>query len=348
MSKIIVLGAGVMGSAFCFPSADGGHEVHLVGTPLDLEIIKELKRSRIHPKLKMELPKQVQFYDFEELGNIISKLPDMIVLGVSSAGVDWALDLLGSLLKQPVPLLMLTKGLAVTDQGLSILPHYAAERLVQMGAGAFLVGAVGGPCIAGELAARRETRVTFGFPDEKQFNWLDAMFRSDYYHINFTTDLTGLELCAAMKNFYALGVGVPSGQLAVSETTANAAKMNNPSAGLFTQAIREMGLLVDFMKGDMANVYGLAGVGDLYVTCQAGRNSRMGSLLGEGMHYREAKNERMRDETIEGAELALAIGPHLEFLFDNGALDETQFPLTKAIIRSICYNQRMEILWPLF
>ncbi|MDF2655922.1 MAG: hypothetical protein K0R19_2396 [Bacillota bacterium] len=348
MSKMIVLGAGVMGSAFCFPPADGGQEVHLVGTPLDIEIMKELKRSRIHPKLKMELPKQVQFYDFEELGNIISDLPDLIVIGVSSAGVDWALELLGTLLKQPVPLLMLTKGLTVTEQGLSILPVYAAERLKQMGAGVFSVGAVGGPCIAGELAARRETRVTFGSPDAKQFPWLDAMFRSNYYHINFTTDLTGLELCAAMKNFYALGVGVPSGQLAVAETAANAAQMHNPSAGLFTEAVREMGLLVDFMKGDQTNVYGLAGVGDLYVTCQAGRNSRMGRLLGEGMLYCEAKNEKMRDETVEGAELALAIGPHLERLFDNGTLDETQFPLTRAIIRSICYNQRMEIPWASF
>ena len=348
MSKIIVLGAGAMGSAFCFPPADGGHEVHLVGTPLDLEIIKELKRSRIHPKLKIALPKQVQFYDFVELGNIISEIPDLIVIGVSSSGVDWALELLGSLLKQPVPLLMLTKGLTVTDQGLFILPHYAAERLMKMGAGAFPVGAVGGPCIAGELAARRDTRVTFGYSDAKQFQWLDAMFRSDYYHINFTTDLTGLELCAAMKNFYALGVGVPGGQLAVSEPAANAAQMHNPSAGLFAEAVREMGLLVNFMKGDQANVYGLAGLGDLYVTCQAGRNSRMGKLLGQGMVYREAMNEKMRDETVEGAELALTIGPHLELLFDNGTLDETQFPLTKAIIRSICYNQRMEIPWSSF
>jgi glycerol-3-phosphate dehydrogenase (NAD(P)+) len=348
MSKIIVLGAGVMGSAFCFPPADAGQEVHLVGTPLDLEIIKELKRSRIHPKLKMELPRQVRFYDFEELGNIISELPDLIVIGVSSAGVDWALELLGRLLKQPVPLLMLTKGLTVTEQGLSILPRYAVERLKQMGAGVFSVGAVGGPCIAGELAARRETRVTFGYPDAKQFPWLDAMFQSDYYHINFTTDLIGLELCAAMKNFYALGVGVPGGQLAVSEPGANAAQMHNPSAGLFTEAVREMSLLVDIMKGDRSNVYGLAGVGDLYVTCQAGRNSRMGRLLGEGMLYSEAKNGKMRDETVEGAELALTIGPHLELLFDKGALDETQFPLTKAIIRSICYNQRIEIPWPSF
>ncbi len=66
------------------------------------------------------------------------------------------------------------------------------------------------------------------------------------------------------------------------------------------------------------------------------------------MLYCEAKNEKMRDETVEGAELALAIGPHLERLFDNGTLDETQFPLTRAIIRSICYNQRMEIPWASF
>ena len=53
MAKILILGAGVMGSAFSYPPADLGHEVFLVGTHLDEEIIIELKASRIHPKLKL-------------------------------------------------------------------------------------------------------------------------------------------------------------------------------------------------------------------------------------------------------------------------------------------------------
>jgi len=50
--------------------------------------------------------------------------------------------------------------------------------------------------------------------------------------------------------------------------------------------------------GQNDSVLGLAGAGDLYVTCQAGRNGRMGQLLGTGLLYREAKSKHMPDDTI--------------------------------------------------
>lgn len=348
MAEILILGAGVMGSAFSFPPADLGHDVRLTGTHLDREIIRQLKTNRIHPRLNMKLPDGVSFYYHDELSRALEGQVDMIVLGVSSAGVEWAAQTLGALLKKPIPVIMLTKGLAVTEDRLEILPRVVPRRLEAFGAGEFTVGAVGGPCIAGELAARRDTRVTIGWPDKSKFQWLDSLFGADYYHINYSADLTGLEICAAMKNFYALAVGLPAGLLEISEPPVNKAQMHNLTAGLFTQAVREMALLVDWMKGGRENVYGLAGVGDLYVTCQAGRNSRMGKYLGSGMTYSKAKREKMASETVEGAELALTVGPLLERLFADGILSERDYPLTRMIIDVVCHDTLTQIPWTLF
>jgi len=348
MAAILILGAGVMGSAFSFPPADLGHEVKLVGTPLDREVIRELKTSRIHPKLNMKLADGVRFYYHDELEEALKGRIDLIVLGVSSAGVEWAVQTLGPLLAKPVPILMLTKGLAVREETLATLPQVVSDGLFAYGAGRFTVGAVGGPCIAGELAARRDTRVTFGWPDSEDFQWLDSLFKTAYYHINYTTDLTGLEICAAMKNFYAIAVGYPAGLLEVAETPANKALMHNLSAGLFEQSVKEMARLAGWMRGDLKNVYGLAGVGDLYVTCQAGRNSRMGRYLGTGMTYSEAKREKMAEDTVEGAELALTIGPLLLRLFGSEILSAREYPLASAIIDAICHDAPMRIPWDLF
>ena len=84
------------------------------------------------------------------------------------------------------------------------------------------------------------------------------------------------------------------------------------------------------------------------VTCQAGRNSRMGRLLGLGLSYQQAKLKHMADDTIEGADLALAIGPTIESLLEQGQLDPARLPLARTIIEAICHNQLMRIPWNRF
>jgi glycerol-3-phosphate dehydrogenase (NAD(P)+) len=93
-------------------------------------------------------------------------------------------------------------------------------------------------------------------------------------------------------------------------------------------------------------VLGLAGAGDLFVTCQGGRNGRMGRLLGRGLTYREAKAKHMPDDTVEGAELALAVGPTLAEWWANGRLDPDTVPLSRALIDAICHDHPFVIPWP--
>ena len=121
--------------------------------------------------------------------------------------------------------------------------------------------------------------------------------------------------------------------------------MYNLAAGLFSQALAELSTIVRLLGGEQASVAGLPGAGDLYVTCQAGRNFRLGRLLGLGMTYSRAKADHMAAETIEGAELALTIGPTLAAMMVTGALPAEQLPLMRAIVDAICQNQPFNPAW---
>ena len=68
MLKIAIVGAGFMGSAVAWPLADNGHEVRLVGTHLDSDIIRHCKEDRFHPRLKRTIPDGVQPYHCDHQG----------------------------------------------------------------------------------------------------------------------------------------------------------------------------------------------------------------------------------------------------------------------------------------
>jgi glycerol-3-phosphate dehydrogenase (NAD(P)+) len=102
------------------------------------------------------------------------------------------------------------------------------------------------------------------------------------------------------------------------------------------------------MGGRPVSVFTLPGAGDLYVTCQGGRNSRMGRWLGLGLPYSSAKAQHMPDDTIEGAELALAIGPTVETLFGEGRLDRRRLPLLATMIQIVCHDAPVTVPWDEF
>jgi glycerol-3-phosphate dehydrogenase (NAD(P)+) len=163
-----------------------------------------------------------------------------------------------------------------------------------------------------------------------------------YYHASTSKDVVGIEVCAAFKNLYAIGVGSANGRLERVGSAENGALMHNLAAALFSQALAELSVLVSCLGGDQASVAGLAGTGDLYVTCQAGRNCRLGRLLGLGLTYSQAKANHMAAETVEGAELALTIGPSLDAMLMSGALPAQCMPLTRAIVNAICRDEPFE------
>jgi glycerol-3-phosphate dehydrogenase (NAD(P)+) len=124
--------------------------------------------------------------------------------------------------------------------------------------------------------------------------------------------------------------------------------MHNAAAAIFAQSLLEMAYLVRVWGGQVRSVYTLPGAGDLYATCQSGRNGRMGRLIGLGLTYSQAKAEHMPDDTVEGAELALAIGPTIEAMLARGELDRAALPLLQAVINIVCHEAPPHIPWEEF
>ena len=344
MAQIAILGAGVMGTAMTIPLYDAGHAVHLVGTHLDSDIIQKLRESRVHPLIHFPLPDSVELYTYDQLGEAM-KGAHLIILGVNSLGIEWAAEVLGPLLSPQVPVLFLTKGLVSDGRNLTILPDALRLLLPAHYKDSIRLAAVGGPMLATELAARHHTSVVITSSDQTLLNELAAMLRTPYYHIWTSTDRIGVEVCAALKNAYALGVGLVTGWLEKKRGSEDVAALHNPAATIFAQSMLEISYLVEQMGGQPESVLTLSGAGDLYVTCLGGRNSQMGRLLGLGISYAEAKAKHMSNITIEGAELVLAIGPTVETMLDRGELDAAALPLLRTIIGILCHDADAKIPW---
>jgi glycerol-3-phosphate dehydrogenase (NAD(P)+) len=337
-----------MGSGFSFPLADVGHTVHLVGTHLDRDWIQGIRDSGIHPKLKLKLPERVIPYTHDQLAEVLGRRPELIVLGVNSLGVDWAVENLGPLLQDPPPILMLTKGLRGRDGTLQILPHVVRDGLARYGLKEVSVGGVAGPCIAGELAMRRDSSTVITYADVAVLARVIKLVAAPYYHVRPSTDIVGVEVCAGFKNLYTLAVGYPAGFLAKQGEPPDGPRMHNLAASLFAQAIREISYVVAFLGGTAASPMGLPGVGDLYVTCQGGRNMRIGYLFGRGERFSQARREYSATETIEGAQFAAAIGPTMEAWFAEGRIERRAMPLAAAMIDAVCHDVPLTIPWTEF
>ena len=344
MATIIILGAGMMGTAMTIPLSDRGHDVRLVGTHLDTDIIEEIHDSRRHPKLRVTVPERV--LPFHHLGlREALQGADLVILGVNSLGVTWAAEALAPYLKPDIPVLFLTKGLSGEGQRIQLLPDRFRESFAPSVGSGVPTMAIGGPSIAGELAARRETWVVLTGTDGDLLRRTADLLRTPYYHVWTSTDVIGVEVSVALKNLYALAVGLVAGLLEVAPKTENSAPMHNPAAAIFAQALSEMTYLVWRWGGLPSTVVALPGAGDLYVTCQGGRNARLGRHMGMGVPYRQAMSRFMVGETVEGAQLALEIGPTIEAMIGRGDLAGEALPLLRAVIEMVCRDGLAKIPW---
>ena len=343
-----ILGAGVMGSAMTLPFADRGMAVRLVGTHLDRAIIDNVKATGLHPKLNVTLPAAVSAFHHEDFATALGSDTDVILLGVASAGVEWAIDKLAAAMTKPVPIVMITKGMAPLADGLAAFPDVVQAELEKRLGFRVPVAAIGGPCIAGELAVRRHTGTVIVSRDAALAEKLAAAFVTDYYHPRAVTDMMGVEVCAAFKNFFAIAVGWAHGKLETLAETENKARNNNPAAILFDQAVREMMELSRALGGAAESVWGMPGTGDLYVTCQAGRNSRLGNHMGRGLTYGAVKAGPMRDDTIEGAELGRAVAASLRSMMASGRLVADKLPLTRALLDALTGDTALDPPWQKF
>ena len=331
-----------MGSAFAVPCVDNNNDVTIIGTHLEDSLIDNINLNKqVHPALKIQLPIEVKFERYEKLTSILKKDIDLIVVGVSSVGIEWFVEQISKSYRENLPIILLTKGLSIFGNELSTLSDKIKKLLKKEGYKEINISAIKGPCLAAGLANKMRTGTVIANPNLNESHILSKIISTEYYSTEISEDLTGVELSGAIKNIYSMLIGASEG---LSNSKApkeiQSKYFLNTAASLIHRSISEMVEFVSHYGGKAETVYGLAGLGDLYVSAIGGRNSLMGRYLGEGYLYNDAKEKFMKNITVEGAQLALEIGPKI--LQD---LNPKHFPLMFSMLKTICENKKLEINW---
>jgi len=175
---------------------------------------------------------------------------------------------------------------------------------------------------------------------------LREVFATPYYHVCLSTDVVGVEVCAALKNGYALGVGLAVGMMEKAGPDG-LAHMYNPQAALFAQGCREMRRLLEITGGRVDNVAWLPGAGDLYVTVFGGRTVRLGRLLGKGLSFPEAR-QQLAGETLESVEIITRVARALPKLEQRGLVRPGEFPLLTHMNQIITHGATVALPWDRF
>ncbi len=347
MSKILIIGAGAMGSAFALPCLDNNHDINIVGTHLENDFIENLKANKyFHSGLKTKLPKEIKVFKFDKFNEIIKSNVELIVLGISSKGIEWVADQLSRTYKdKQIPnLLMLTKGLSIHNNKYELLVDKLERLLSEKGISKVNISAVGGPCLAAGLANRVHSSVVIANKNIQIAKKIADMLNTNYYHTSYSDDLNGVEVSAAIKNIFSMAVGAAKGLCSrnISEEVREKNYLNTASA-LIKQSIYEMEIFVEHLNGKKETVKGLAGLGDLYVSSGGGRNAKMGAYIGEGLTFSQAKKTKMEKVTVEGADLAKEISKKV-----NEDFDEKKLPLMLGMINAIVEDKKLELNWEAF
>ena len=347
MSKIVIIGAGAMGSAFALPCLDNNHDINIVGTHLENEFLDDLQRNKnLHPGLNIEIPHEIKIFKFNKFEELLKSNVDLIVLGISSKGIEWVAEQLSKIYidKQIPKILMLTKGLSIYKNQYELLVDKLLRLLKERGISKVNISAVGGPCLATGLANRVHSSVVIANKDPQTAKKIADMLNTNYYHTSYSSDINGVEVSAAIKNIFSMAVGAAKG-LCSNNASKEIREKNylNTASALIKQSVYEMEIFVEYLKGKKETVKGLAGLGDLYVSSGGGRNAKMGAYIGEGLTFSEAKKTKMDKITVEGADLAKEIAKKV-----NEDFDENKLPLMLGMINAIVEDKNLELNWEAF
>lgn len=301
MTQVTILGAGDIGTALLTPLQAGRHQVRLWGTERDDGIIASLGRGEPHPRLGVPLPSEVTLFTSDQAALALAGA-EIIVVAITSNAMRPVLSQLRQHLGTPRAIVVLGKGFDI-DPGsgdIRLLPQVVSEF------SAAPVVAVGGPAIAREIALGTPTATVFASGDTNALAFARDVFSTVDFFVETTDDVVGLEVAAAMKNAYGVGIGIADG---IEKRTG--LPHSNLRAALFPLAVAEMGLLAESLGGRRETVAGLAGAGDLQVTVSSGRNRLLGERIGMGLSGADAFRELSAAGTTTEGYLAADSGYRL-------------------------------------
>ncbi len=285
---IAVIGAGSWGTALAIQFARGGRPTLLWGR--NARHLATLARERCNAVYLPDAPFPEALRVVPALADAVSSVRDVLVC-VPSHAFRATLEAIKPHLAGDARLCWATKGLGMNS---GLLPHQVAAEIL----GASLPTAVlSGPTFAGEVGAGLPTAMTVASETESFAGDLATSISGAGFRAYTSTDITGVEVGGAVKNVLAIGAGISDG-LGFGANTRVA---------LITRGLSEMMRLGIALGARQETFMGLAGMGDLILTCtdNQSRNRRMGLALAAGQSVAEA--EREIRQVVEGVQAAAAI-----------------------------------------
>ncbi len=341
MDKILILGAGVMGTALSVPLCQNKQEVNLWGTEFDAEVLETMARTGQHIQLGIALPGCVTLFSAAELEKACQNV-DVVVLAIASSGIRSIMQRLVPFVKDGMIIVNAAKGLgedSKTDNMLTMLDVIESE-LPEALRGKNPMVTVGGPSIAKGVAERVPTEVVFASRDLAAARHCQEVFTTPVYKMKITTDVIGVGLCAALKNIFAVAMGFCDGVEGKADARL---KMHNSKAALLLEAVVELSKIAQAMGGKEETVLGPAGIGDLYVTALGGRACIFGQMLGGGMSTEQALEEmKNRHQTVEAYPATKAGYKLAQMLSKNNKLDINELPLLTQIYAVLFEGKNVE------
>ena len=276
--KIGILGAGTWGMALARMLTNSGNDV-LVWSAIEQEI-DNLSATRVHPNLPgMVIPEALRFT--KSLEEVCSG-KDILLFAVPSVFVRSTAAKARPYIRDGQVIVDVAKG--IEPETLFTMTEVLADELgKEDGPKGLRLVALSGPTHAEEVAQDLPTTIVSASPDQTAAELVRDVFTNTCMRVYTNADCKGVELCGAMKNVIALGVGISTG-LGYGDNTR---------AALITRGIAEIARLGVAMGCNLQTFAGLAGIGDLIVTATSrhSRNNRAGFLIGQGRTPEQAVKE---------------------------------------------------------
>jgi glycerol-3-phosphate dehydrogenase (NAD(P)+) len=264
---VAVVGAGSFGLALAKVFAENGHRTVLwARDPAQARAVNETRR---HPRYLTSIQLPAGLKATSELKEALAGV-SVVVCAVPSHAVRDTFTQARDLIPKDAYVLSASKGIeqdslmTVAQVMEHVLPESFRPRLAYLS----------GPSFALELARRVPTAVTIAAEMTATADRMQQVISNDYFRAYTTHDVVGVELSGALKNVMAIGVGCAEG-LGLG---------NNARAAMMTRGLAEMARLGVKMGADPMTFAGLAGIGDLILTCtgELSRNRTVGFQLGQG------------------------------------------------------------------
>lgn len=321
---IAVLGAGAMGIALATHLARTGHPVVVLATEHDAAVVQAWRERRPHPAIGVPFHPDVAVFEPDGWQAAL-RTADMVMVAVSSPGLHPVIVAAAEHARPDAVWVLATKG---WQPGTLLTPSQVAAKAL---GGDARVVVLAGPGIAAEIVVGSPTALLCASHDPQARRRVARTLSAPAMLTITTSDVSGAETSSAFKNVVAIAVGIGQGLSERFIESAFVRAFANVRAAMFAQGMVDMVTLVEASGGRAGTVIGLAGSGDLYVTCVGGRNGRFGQLLGSGASPAQAL--RTIGSTVEGvANTAVALELAAQYSIDLPTARAVEMALREELL----------------